>query len=104
MTELARRCEGADGADRERRQCMNCPNPVNGHVKLCWQCHDDLDADYDETDRECGNCGGEGFTYGCSWDWQCDTYDEGEGTCLCERPCEWCAAALRARKDRGDGE
>lgn len=44
--------------------------------------------DYD--DGDCANCGGEGFTYGCSWDWQCDTYDEGEGTCLCTRRCEWC--------------
>lgn len=41
-------------------------------------------------DEDCSNCGGEGFTYGCSWDWQCDTYDEGEGTCLCQRRCEWC--------------
>lgn len=46
------------------------------------------DDDYDE--GGCANCGGEGFTYGCSWDWQCETYDEGEGTCLCERPCDWC--------------
>jgi hypothetical protein len=44
--------------------------------------------EYEEND--CGNCGGEGLTYGCSWDWQCDTYDEGEGTCLCTRRCEWC--------------
>lgn len=41
-------------------------------------------------DGDCGNCGGEGFTYGCSWDWQCDTYDEGEGSCLCMRRCDWC--------------
>lgn len=46
------------------------------------------ELDYD--DEDCANCGGEGFTYGCSWDWQCDTYDEGEGTCLCTRRCEWC--------------
>ena len=50
---------------------------------------DDPYWEYDET--ECGNCGGEGFVYGCSWDWQCDTYDEGEGTCLCTRPCDWCS-------------
>lgn len=41
-------------------------------------------------DNGCANCDGEGYTYGCSWDWQCDTYDEGEGTCLCTRRCEWC--------------
>jgi hypothetical protein len=52
---------------------------------------DDPYWDYD--DEECGNCGGEGFVYGCSWDWQCDTYDEGEGTCLCTRRCDWCCPA-----------
>lgn len=26
-------------------------------------------VDYDD-DHECWNCGGEGFVYGCSWDWQ----------------------------------
>lgn len=49
---------------------------------------DDPYRDYEESD--CANCGGEGFVYGCSWDWQCDTYDEGEGTCLCARRCDWC--------------
>lgn len=44
--------------------------------------------DYDES--ECWNCGGEGYVNGCSWDWQCDTYDAGEGTCLCSRPCHIC--------------
>lgn len=48
------------------------------------------DCEYYEQANDCANCGGEGFTYGCSWDWQCDTYDEGEGTCLCTRRCEWC--------------
>ncbi len=50
----------------------------------------DRDPYWDYEENECGNCGGEGFTYGCSWDWQCDTYDEGEGTCLCTRRCGWC--------------
>lgn len=71
----------------------------------------DLDH-YDDEGSDCANCGGEGFTYGCSWDWQCSTYDEGEGTCLCTRRCEWCvpprpnpalqevlADALRQSKD-----
>lgn len=62
--------------------------------------------DYDDDCSECGNCGGEGFTYGCSWDWQCETYDEGEGTCLCTRRCEWCnpltAAELAERKKLQD--
>lgn len=49
------------------------------------------DPYWDYEDNECGTCGGEGFVYGCSWDWQCDTYDEGEGTCLCTRPCDWCS-------------
>lgn len=39
-------------------------------------------------DNECWNCGGEGFTYGCDWDWQCDTWDG--DSCLCTRRCEWC--------------
>lgn len=47
------------------------------------------EPDFDD-DGECWNCGGEGVVYGCSWDWQCDTYDPGEGTCLCERPCHVC--------------
>lgn len=51
---------------------------------------DDYDDGYDGD--HCGNCGDEGYVYGCSWDWQCDTYDEGEGTCLCARRCEWCNA------------
>lgn len=53
--------------------------------------HDDPDPYWDYDEHECANCGGEGFVYGCSWDWQCDTYDEGEGTCLCTRPCDWCS-------------
>lgn len=48
---------------------------------------DDYD-DYD--DGACYECGGEGFVYGCSWDWQCDTYDAGEGSCLCTRRCPLC--------------
>ena len=67
---------------------------------------DDYDFDYDDDCGECGNCGGEGFTYGCSWDWQCETWDEGEGTCLCTRRCEWCnqptAAELAERKKLQD--
>lgn len=50
----------------------------------------DPDPYWDYDDSECWNCAGEGFVYGCSWDWQCDTYDEGEGTCLCTRPCHIC--------------
>jgi hypothetical protein len=53
---------------------------------------DDYD-DYDEA--ECWNCGGEGYVYGCSWDWQCDTYDEGEGSCLCTSRCGFCNPAPR---------
>lgn len=56
------------------------------------RCENWQDDYYDQFDdcNDCANCGGEGFVYGCSWDWQCDTYDEGEGTCLCTRPCDWC--------------
>lgn len=45
-------------------------------------------------DGDCSNCDGEGVVYGCSWDWQCDTWDG--DSCLCERPCEWCQTSLRA--------
>ena len=44
--------------------------------------------DYDDDDTDCWNCGGEGFVYGCSWDWQCDTWDG--DSCLCTRPCHIC--------------
>lgn len=47
---------------------------------------------WDDKD-ECFQCGGEGYVYGCSWDWQCDTYDAGEGTCLCTRRCDICNPA-----------
>lgn len=50
----------------------------------------DADPYWDYDDSECWNCGGDGFVYGCSWDWQCDTYDAGEGSCLCTRPCHIC--------------
>lgn len=50
----------------------------------------DPDEYWDYDDNDCANCDGEGYVYGCGWDWQCDTYDEGERTCLCTRPCEWC--------------
>ncbi len=46
--------------------------------------------DWDDGEASCPNCDGEGFTYGCEWDWQCGTYDPGEGSCLCQRSCEWC--------------
>lgn len=50
----------------------------------------ELIDEFDDDHGDCFNCGGEGFVYGCSWDWQCDTYDAGEGTCLCTRPCHIC--------------
>lgn len=63
-------------------------------------------AQYWDEDHECANCGGEGVVYGCSWDWQCDTYDEGEGTCLCERRCDWCNPRAHGHEVReiSDGE
>ena len=57
----------------------------------------EYDADYDL--GHCANCDGEGFVYGCSWGWQCDTYDEGEGTCLCTRRCDWCNPAKPTKQD-----
>jgi hypothetical protein len=71
--------------------CQCCDQPAK-HDGLCVNC---LIDDYDEDVNDCANCGGEGFVYGCGWDWQCDTYDEGEGTCLCTSPCEWCSPPKR---------
>ena len=70
------------------------PEPASrlGHTAsvpdACYSHLSEDDFDYDLGD--CWNCGGEGWVYGCSWDWQCDTYDDGEGTCLCTRPCHFC--------------
>lgn len=55
------------------------------------------DHDFDD-DHECWNCSGEGAVYGCSWDWQCETYDAGEGSCLCERRCDVCQPVKRNPK------
>lgn len=81
----------------EARTCERCGTPVNGFILLCQQCFDD-EAAYDDTG--CANCGGEGFTYGCGWDWQCETYDEGEGTCLCTRQCDWCSPPKLSPEDQ----
>ena len=69
-------------------ECPRCDTPVNHkHGDLCAACIADDMNDWDD-ERDCANCGGEGFTYGCSWDWQCDTWDG--DSCLCTRRCEWC--------------
>lgn len=55
------------------------------------------DDPYDDAwddNPECANCGGEG--YGCSWDWQCNTWDG--DSCLCTRRCEWCQPLTEAEK------
>ena len=44
--------------------------------------------DWDDDVSECWNCHGEGFVYGCSWDWQCNTWDG--DSCLCPRRCDVC--------------
>lgn len=80
-------CGGSGGWGK----CSHCDNPVRlKHGILCASCiADEIDGyDYDEDANDCANCGGEGFTYGCSWDWQCDTWDG--DSCLCTRRCEWC--------------
>ena len=65
---------------------------------------DDYDDDYDDgyEGGHCGNCAGEGYVYGCSWDWQCETYDEGEGTCLCTSRCEWCNAPTLTAEEQAE--
>lgn len=49
---------------------------------------EDEHDDFDECGIGCWNCDGEGYVYGCSWDWQCDTWDG--DSCLCSRRCEVC--------------
>ena len=77
-------CARCHGTGKLHRQDCGCQG-------ITLPCPDCLIDDYDDFETgDCWNCGGEGFTYGCGWDWQCDTYDEGEGTCLCTNCCEWC--------------
>ena len=44
------------------------------------------DSEFD--DDGCWNCDGDGFVTGCSWNWQCDTWDG--DSCLCTRRCHVC--------------
>lgn len=74
-------------------------NPLPTDTVRTIAASDAHDPYWDYDDHECANCGGEGYTYGCSWDWQCDTYDEGEGTCLCTRVCDWCSPRKPALDD-----
>ncbi|SMD03787.1 hypothetical protein [Novosphingobium sp. B1] len=68
--------------------CQTCGEKVDMTFHgECRSCAIDSN-DYDDSGTDCANCGGEGFTYGCSWDWQCDTWDG--DSCLCTRRCEWC--------------
>ena len=60
--------------------------------------------DYDDDQSGCWNCDGDGYVYGCSWDWQCDTYDEGEGTCLCARRCEVCNPVKLTPEEQAERE
>ena len=58
--------------------------------------HDNFD-EFDDYDAPgCGQCDGEGWVHGCSWEWQCDTWDESAGECLCTRRCEFCNPVARA--------
>ena len=84
-------CGGAGG----RGKCERCDNPIeHRRGSLCPTCiADDMECD----DTDCANCGGEGFTYGCDWDWQCDTWDG--DSCLCTRRCEWCNPGPRTPAD-----
>ena len=70
------------GSCHRHEQCMY--TPCHSTRRTVSALPDDFD------DGDCWNCSGEGYIYGCSWDWQCDTYDAGEGTCLCTHPCHIC--------------
>lgn len=69
----------------DSKSCRQCDQPAK-HGDLCVTCTID-EHDYDESEY-CANCGGDGYTYGCDWEWQCDTWDG--DSCLCTRRCEWC--------------
>lgn len=88
MTDPARIAEGLS----EAQVCNECSKPADMLFHgLCRSCEIDSN-DYDER-GDCFQCGGDGYVYGCGWDWQCDTYDEGEGTCLCSKRCDVCNPA-----------
>lgn len=72
--------------DKTCGTCRTC----GGESKFGGRCGACIMADFEyiDDDSDCHNCGGEGFTYGCGWDWQCDTWDG--DSCLCTRRCEWC--------------
>lgn len=68
------------------KTCGTCGKSVD--MTFYGDCRDCQIDSYDEDANDCHNCGGEGFTYGCDWEWQCDTWDG--DSCLCTRRCEWC--------------
>lgn len=56
--------------------------PLSAPATDCDQYDDELDGE------DCGNCGGEGFTYHCI-DGCCVNAEDG---CeLCARRCDWCS-------------
>ena len=88
-------------ADDDDPPCTSCDDTgFCFQTEKACQCEAGLNL-WDDT-TECANCGGEGYVYGCSWDWQCDTYDEGEGTCLCARRCEWCNAPTLTAEEQAE--
>ena len=75
--------------------CERSHNGLGAAGRVC-DCLPDLHA-YDDYDAPgCGQCDGEGWVHGCSWEWQCDTYDPEYGECLCTRRCEFCNSPKRA--------
>lgn len=56
----------------------------------------DVDRDIYDDEYECGNCGGEGFTYDCI-DGCCINAEDG---CeLCARRCDWCNPRKPKKRD-----
>lgn len=76
------------------KTCGTCGKAVD--MTFYGDCRDCQIDSYDEDANDCHNCGGEGFTYGCGWDWQCDTWDG--DSCLCTRRCEWCQPPTAAEQ------
>lgn len=66
----------------------------------------EVPEDYDldgPDDRDCPNCGGEGFVAHCWEEWACIDPEGGCDDCL--QPCDWCSPpAARAALTQGQAD
>lgn len=64
--------------------CQQCGQEID-KGDLCQQCF--IDSQMFDDEEDCGQCGGEGYTYDCI-DGCCANAEE--GCRLCERRCDFC--------------